>query len=124
MTTTTASTSADRISQSGQDLRLAAVLRLIVLILGVLAAAAGVAYVLWGDIPKPAKWENQVATVIWAMPLLSFGGALLAQFYPRTGAVLLGASAALGLVLALGAAGFPPYLATLILLSFVAAAAS
>src|SRR3569833_2460522 len=98
MTTTTASTSADRISQSGQDMRLAAVLRLIVLVVGVLAAASGVAYVLWGDIPKPAKWENQVATGIWAIPLLTNRGTLLAQFYPRTGAVLLGASAALGLV--------------------------
>jgi glucose/mannose transport system permease protein len=124
MTTTTASTSADRILQSVQDMRLAAMLRLIVLVLGVLAAAAGVAYVLWGDIPKPAKWENQVATVIWAMPLLSVAGAVFAQSYPRTGAVMLTLSGLLGLVLAFGAAGFPPYLATLILLTLVAAAAS
>jgi glucose/mannose transport system permease protein len=124
MTTTTASTSADRISQSGQDLRLASILRLIVLALGLLAAAAAITYALWGDIPKPNTWQNQIATAIWAMPVLTVAGALFAQFYPRTGAVLLGLGGLVGLILALGAAGFPPYLATFILLSLVGAAAS
>jgi len=99
-------------------------LRLIVLLLGILATAAGITYALLGDIPKPNTWQSQVATAIWAMPVLSLAGALFAQFYPRTGAVLLTLSGIVGLILALGAAGFPPYLATLILLSFVAAAAS
>ena len=124
MTTTTASTSADRVSQSAQDPRLAAILRWIALVVGLLAAAAGIAYVLWGDVPKPNTWQNQVATVLWAMPLLSICGALLVQIYPRTGAVLLGFSGVLGLILAVGVAGFPPYLATLILLTLVAAAGS
>jgi glucose/mannose transport system permease protein len=124
MTTTTASSSADRISQSGQDPRLASILRLIVLALGLLAAAAAIAYALWGDIPKPNTWQNQIGTAIWAMPVLTIAGALFAQFYPRTGAVLLGVGGLVGLILAMGAAGYPPYLATFILLSLVAAAAS
>jgi glucose/mannose transport system permease protein len=122
MTATTAS--ADRISQPRRDQGLAGILRLITLGLGLAAAASGIAYVMLGDIPKPATWQNQVATVIWAMPVLSVAGALFAQFYPRTGAFLLGVAGLLGLILAFGAAGFPSYLAATILLALVAAAAA
>jgi len=123
MTATTASTTADRISQPARDPRLATALRLIALVLGLLAAAAGVAYVFGTEVPKPQGWQNQVLTVIWLMPILAVGGGILGQFYPRTGAALLGVAGVLGLVLALTAAGFPSYLAALILLALVASAA-
>lgn len=123
MTTTTASTSADRILQTARDPRLATLLRLIALALGLVAAAAGIAYIYWGDVPKPMNWTNQILTVIWLMPIFSVVGGLLGQRYPRTGAVLLGAAGILGLILAFTAAGFASYLASLILLALVGAAA-
>ena len=123
MTATTASTTADRISQPARDPRLATTLRLIALALGLLAAAAGVAYVFGGEVPKPQGWQNQVLTAIWLMPILTIAGGILGQFYPRTGAVVLFVAGIVGLALAMTTAGFPSYLATSILLALVASAA-
>jgi len=101
MTATTASTTADRISQPARDPRLATTLRLIALALGLLAAAAGVAYVFGGEVPKPQGWQNQVLTAIWLMPILTIAGGILGQFYPRTGAVVLFVAGIVGLALAM-----------------------
>lgn len=124
MTATTASSSADHISQPRRDPGLAAILRLVALGVGLLAAASGLAFVLLGDVPKPPTWQNQVATAIWAMPVLSILGAILSQSYQRTGAFLLGVAGVIGLILALGPAGFPPYLASALVLAFAAGAAA
>jgi glucose/mannose transport system permease protein len=123
MTTTTVSTTADRISPAARDPRLAMTLRLIALALAFLAAASGVAYMLGGEIPKPLGYQNQVLTAIWLMPMLTIGGGILGQFYPRTGSVVLAAAGVVGIILAMTAAGFPSYLAALILLALVASAA-
>ena len=123
MTTTTVSTSADRILPTTRDPRLATLLRVIALNVGLLAAAAGIAFIFWGDIPKPMDWQNHILTVIWLMPIFAVLGGLLGQRYPRTGAILLAAAGILGLILALTVAGFPSFLAALILLALVAAAA-
>jgi glucose/mannose transport system permease protein len=124
MTTTTASGSANGISQVKRDPGLATGLRFAALALSVLAAASGVAYVFLGTIPQPLRWENQVLSAIWAMPVLSILSGKMGQRYPRSAAVLASAAGVLGLVLAGTAAGFSLYLSGQIILAIAAAAVS
>jgi len=85
---------------------------------------AGVVFALSGAIPRPTSWERQVATAVWAAPLLSLLGAILTLRQPRTAAVILLVSAAISGTVATALAGFPITLALAGGCALLAAAAS